>query len=117
MPARGEEPSDKSLSAATNVQQRGFIVDSSQYVITLDGHPLELSPTEFNLLAYLISVTPRVVSPQELTHEVQGYESERWEASETIRAHIYRIRQKIKKSTGRINVVRTVWGVGHTIGE
>jgi DNA-binding response OmpR family regulator len=97
--------------------QRGeLIVDSLRHLITLDTHLLDLSPTEFDLLFYLIREAPRVVSAQELVREVQGYESEQWEASETVRQHIYRIRQKIKE-TGHSDVIRTVRGVGYAIAE
>ena len=99
------------------LQQGGLIVDLLRHVITMDGHLLDLSPTEFDLLACLIRKAPQIVSPQELVRDVQGYESEQWEASETIRQHIYRIRQKIKEAAGRTNVIRTVRGVGYTIAE
>jgi len=99
------------------LQHGPLIVDFMRHVITLQGHLLELSPTEFDLLAYLISEAPRVVSPQELVREVQGYESEPWEARDTVRYHIYRIRQKIKTATGNKTVIRTVRGVGYTIAE
>ncbi len=99
------------------LQRGGLIVDLLRHVITLDGHLLDLSPTEFDVLVHLIQEAPRVVSPQELVREVQGYESEQWEASEIVRQHIYRIRQKIKEATGRTDVVRTVRGVGYTMAE
>jgi len=99
------------------LERGGLIVDFMRHVITLDGHLLELSPTEFDLLAHLVSEAPRVISPQELVREVQGYESEPWEARDIVRYHVYRVRRKIKASTGRTDVIRTVRGVGYTIGE
>ncbi len=99
------------------LQQGGVIVDSMRHVITLDGHLLELSPTEFDMLAYLVSEAPRVVSPRELVREVQGYESELWEARDTVRYHIYHIRQKVKAVTERPDIIRTVRGVGYTINK
>lgn len=99
------------------VQRGGLIVDSMRHIITLDGHLLELSPTEFDLLAYLVSEAPRIVSPKELVREVQGYESETWEASEIVRYHIYRIRRKMQEAAGRSDVIRTVRGVGYTVCE
>jgi DNA-binding response OmpR family regulator len=99
------------------LQRGGLIVDSTRHVITLDGELLELSPTEFDLLAYLVSEHPRVVSAEELVREVQGYESKPWEASNIVRSHIYRIRQKIEEATGRTDIVVTVRGVGYTIGD
>lgn len=106
----GADQSDRFL------QHSGLIVDSIRHVITLDGVLLELSPTEFDLLAYLISQASRVVPPQELIREVQGYVSDIHEAAETIRSHMYHIRRKMQAATGR-TVVHTVRGVGYALTE
>ncbi|HOU14922.1 MAG TPA: response regulator transcription factor [Anaerolineae bacterium] len=98
--------------------QRGrLIVDLTRHVITMDGKLLELSPTEFDILAYLISEAPRVIPPQELLREAQGYATELWEARDIIRYHIYRIRQKIKEATGDTDIIQTVRGVGYTVKD
>lgn len=94
----------------------GLIVDCMRHMVTLDGQLLELSPTEFNLLAYLVSEAPRVVSVAELAREVCGYECETWEARDIIRQHIYNIRRKARALTGRADIIRTVRGVGYTVG-
>lgn len=99
------------------LQRGGLIVDHLRHAVTLDGHLLDLSPTEFEMLAYLVKEAPRIISPQELVREVQGYESEPWEASETARQHVYRIRLKTREATGRTEVIRTVRGVGYTIDD
>jgi len=110
-------PGNASDTEGRFLQLGGLIVDFLRHVITVDGRLLELSPTEFDLLTYLIRQAPRVISPQELMREVQGYDTEQWEASETVRQHVRRLRQKIKKSTGRTDVVRTVRGVGYTVDD
>jgi len=97
------------------LEYRDLIVDLTRHVITMDAKLLELSPTEFAVLAYLISEAPRVISPQELLREAQGYTAEVWEARDIVRYHIYRIRQKVKEATGRTDVIRTVRGVGYTV--
>jgi DNA-binding response OmpR family regulator len=94
-----------------------LIIDLVRHAITLDGVLLELSPTEFNLLAYLVSESPRVIAPQELVREVQGYASDPWEARDLARFHIYRLRQKIKAATGKDDLIETVRGVGYTIAS
>ena len=99
------------------LQQGRLTVDFSQHIITIDNHTLELSPTQFSLLAYLISEAPRVISSQEIVTNVQGYESNKWEASEIVRSHIYYIRRKIKEITGAIDIIQTVRGVGYTINQ
>lgn len=98
------------------LQHRGLIVDSIRHLITLDDTLLELSPTEFDLLAYLVSEAPRVVPPQELIREVQGYVTDPGEAAETIRSHMYHVRRKVLAATGR-NIVRTVRGIGYTLED
>jgi DNA-binding response OmpR family regulator len=98
------------------LQRSGLIVDSIRHVITLDGVLLELSPTEFDLLAHLVSEAPRVVSPQELIREVQGYTNDAQEAAETIRSHMYHIRRKMQAATGR-TVVRNVRSIGYTLAD
>jgi DNA-binding response OmpR family regulator len=99
------------------LQYGSLIVDLTRHVITMDAKLLELSPTEFDVLAYLISEAPRVISPQELLREAQGYATEVWEARDIVRYHIYRIRQKVKDATGRTDVIRTVRGVGYTVSN
>ena len=117
-PASSSSPllNQQSLDEQRRFLKHGTLtVDLLQHVITLDGDLLDLTPTEFDLLAYLIKQAPRIVSSKELIQKVQGYESEQWEAKETVRSHIYHIRQKIKKIAGPIDVIRTVRGVGYTI--
>lgn len=99
------------------LRRDGLLVDLVRHVITLDGHLLELSPTEFDVLAHLISEAPRVVPPQELVREAQGYECRSQEAGEIVRYHIYRIRQKVEAATGRSDIIRTVRGVGYAVGD
>jgi len=94
-----------------------LIVDLMRHVITLDGRILELSPTEFALLAYLVSEFPRVVSSHELVRAAQGYECEPWEARETLRYHIHRIRRKVRSVASHADLIRTVRGVGYTLGD
>ncbi|MEE8391072.1 MAG: response regulator transcription factor [Anaerolineae bacterium] len=108
---------DSSQEQPRFLQRGGLIVDYVRRQITLDGHPLELSATEFDLLAYIIGEAPRVVSAQELVREVRGYESKPWEASKAVRSHIHHIRQKIASTTGRKDIIQTVRGTGYVIGE
>jgi DNA-binding response OmpR family regulator len=99
------------------LERHGLIVDMMRHVITLEGHVLELSPTEFNVLAYLVSQAPRVVSPQELVRQIHGYVSETWEARDLVRSHVHHIRQKIQAVTGCADILQTVRGVGYRIGR
>jgi DNA-binding response OmpR family regulator len=110
-------PPEPAAEQGRFVQRGGLIVDLAQHVITLDGHLLELSLTEFDVLAYLASEAPRVIPPQELVREVQGHTSELWEARDIVRQYIHSLRQKIMKASGRTDIIRTVRGVGYALHE
>ncbi len=117
-PTQATTTFDQQAAAEKRFLQYGsLIVDLTRHVITMNARLLELSPTEFDVLAYLISEAPRVISPQELLREAQGYAAEVWEARDIIRYHIYRIRQKVKESTGHTDVIQTVRGVGYTVSN
>ena len=108
----GEGPAER----PSRILKRGYLViDLARHRITIDDVPINLSPTECDILVYLAKHAPRVISPQELVREVQGYESEIWEARDIMRYHIYRIRRKIEKATGRTDVIKTVRGVGYAL--
>lgn len=92
-------------------------VDLLQHAVILDGQPLNTTPTEFDLLVYLMREAPRAIPPQELIRSIQGYDTESWEASNIVRRHIHRLRQKIKERTGDSEIIQTVRGVGYMIDE
>lgn len=110
-------PAEDNASQPRFLQRGRLTVDFLRHGATLDGQLIDLSPTEFDLLAYLIQQAPRVVSPQELTINVKKYETDEWAANEAVRQNIYRIRQKIKEINNNIDIIRTVRGVGYTIEE
>ncbi len=98
------------------LEQEPLTIDLLQHIVLLDGQRLETTPTEFELLVYLLREAPRAVSPQELIENIQGYEVEAWEASNIIRRHVHRLRQKIKDIDGPSDLIYTVRGVGYALG-
>lgn len=116
-----QSPADASSAPGSDwsegrfLQWAGLIVDLMRHTVTLDGHLLELTPTEFDLLAHLVSEAPRVVPSRELVRAAQGYECDPQEARELVRSHIYHIREKAEGAAGKRDVIRTVRGVGYTV--
>lgn len=102
-------------AAEKRLQRGGLVVDLARHVITLDQCQLDLTPTEFDLLACLAQAAPNVVGAQELVRQVLGYESDRLEAGDIVRHHIHRIRQKVAACAGRVDFIRTVRGVGFAL--
>jgi two-component system response regulator MtrA len=99
------------------LQKGDLAIDLAQHNISLDGHNLELSPTEFDILVHLAQQAPNVVSAQELVSSVLGYACDRFEAADIVRHHIYHIRQKALASSGRSDIIRTVRGIGYALNS
>lgn len=97
------------------IHHRSLRIDLMRHRVSIDQKNIQLSPIEYKILVYLAEATPRVIAPRELVTAVQGHESEAWEASEIIRPHIYRIRQKIKAVAPQVEIVRTVRGIGYAL--
>jgi len=95
------------------LQVREVLIDQQKHLATFRGEPLDLTPTEFKLLVHLLSHTDRVLSPQELVREVQGYEADHWESRSIVRVHIRRLRQKLEPDPANPTYIITVRGAGY----
>ena len=87
-------------------------IDEARHQATLDGRPLELTPTEWGLLTALAAAPGRVFSRYELVNRVRGYEFAGYER--TIDSHVKNLRHKLGRDGAR--VVETVLGVGYRLG-
>lgn len=92
----------------------GLTLDISRHICTLDDEPLSLTPTEFEILKILCANAGRVVSSEELFHEIwkEEYFSKN---NNTITVHIRHLREKMKDSVENPKYIKTVWGVGYKI--
>ncbi|MGH9000022.1 MAG: response regulator transcription factor [Acidimicrobiia bacterium] len=100
---RGDAP------AETSVRLGAVTFDAARRLVWLDGEPVHLTPTEFDILA-LLGARPGVVFTRErLLSEVWGY-SEVFGAR-TVDSHVQALRRKLGA-----DVVRTVHGVGYAGG-
>lgn len=88
-------------------------VDKRQASVT--GQPVELTPTEFDLLAALMESPGRVFSRLQLLDKVQGYAYEGYER--TIDAHVKNLRQKIEPDPRHPRYILTVYGLGYKFAE
>jgi DNA-binding response OmpR family regulator len=95
------------------LQVREVLVDQQKHLATFRGQPLDLTPTEFKLLIYLLINPDCVLSPQELVREVQGYDADHWEARSIIRVHVRRLRQKLEPDPSSPIYIITVRGAGY----
>ena len=91
----------------------GLVINKDTHTCTLYNDPVTLTPIEFSILWYLASNRGRVISSEELFEKVWG--EEYLENNKTVRAHIGRLREKLKEPARNPKFIRTVWGVGYKV--
>jgi len=91
-----------------------LVLDLGGHQATLDGRPLDLTPTEFDLLTVLMQNPGRAFTRLELLERVQGYAYEGYER--TIDAHVKNLRAKLGDDPRRPRYIQTVFGVGYKLG-
>lgn len=79
--------------------------------VTVDGDNVHLTPTEFNLLHYLITHQGKVIVHEQILSYVWG--SEYVDSVDYLRVYIAHLRRKLGDTAG--GLIRTVTGVGYTL--
>jgi DNA-binding response OmpR family regulator len=92
-----------------------LVLDHQEHSVTLSGQALNLTPTEFDLLATLMAHPGRVYSRMELLEAVQGEAFAAYER--TIDAHVKNLRAKIEADPSDPRYILTVFGVGYKFAK
>lgn len=104
--------------ANTNSMQLGpLTVHTGRYQISIEDKPIDLTPTEFDLLLYLAAHRGRVVPCHELVREVRGYAVDEAEAREVIRPHVSNLRRKLKDAGQDDDLIVNVRGIGYRLND
>ena len=104
--------------SSTNVMTLGpLTIYPGRYQISVGDRPIDLTPTEFDLLLYLAAHRGRVVSCHELVREVRGYAVDEAEAREVIRPHVSNLRRKLKHVGQNVDLIVKVRGIGYRLSE
>jgi len=93
----------------------GVEVDLVRHRVTVEGRDIELTPTEFELLATFVREPGRVFTRSQLLDAVHGVALESYERA--IDAHVKNIRRKIEPIPGRPRYLLTVHGVGYRFAD
>jgi len=81
-----------------------FAVDKMNMEIKMDGQKLELTTTEFKLLALLIERRGKTLSRETLLYDVWGYQNVI--DTRTVDTHMRRLREKLDSHSRRIETIR-----------
>jgi DNA-binding response OmpR family regulator len=86
-------------------------VDRIGRVVLISDHQVDLTPSEFELLATLIAAPGRAFTRLELLDRLQGTSFEGYER--TIDVHIRNLRAKIELDDSNPQYIETVYGIGY----
>lgn len=89
----------------------GLEIDLEGHTVVQNDRPVELTPTEFSLLATLAGQPGRAFSRLQLLEASQGAAYEGYERS--IDAHIKNLRAKIESDPRNPHYIETVFGIGY----
>jgi len=90
----------------------GLVVDCGSREVRLGADVLDLTPKEFDLLAFLAESPRQVFSRGQLLEQVWDSSSEYQDPS-TVTVHVRRLRRKMETDPAEPRWIKTVWGVGY----
>ena len=98
-------------SATERIVAGELEIDLKTREVKVNGREVELTPTEFDLLAFLARHPGHVFTRLQLLREVQGYTYDVF--ARTIDTHVKNLRRKIEEDPKEPRYILTVHGVGY----
>jgi DNA-binding response OmpR family regulator len=107
---RGESGATTELLAVRELK-----LDVGRHTVALDGEPVELTPSEFEILRAMMNAPGRVFSRLQLLESAQGQAYEGYER--TVDTHVKNLRRKIEPDPPNPVYIMTVHGLGYKLRE
>ena len=93
----------------------GIRMNDKSKTVTLDGEPVALTPTEYDILRLLLQRKGEVLSPAEIYRLV--WKDIPYGAEGTIAVHIRHLREKLEIDPAEPRYLKVVWGKGYRLDE
>ncbi|MDE5737435.1 MAG: response regulator transcription factor [Oscillospiraceae bacterium] len=90
-----------------------IFLDNSEKIVTIDGEQVNLTPTEYAILLFLMQSPNKVFSPSEIYTAIRGELP--YGAEGTIAVHIRHLREKIEINPAEPRYLKAVWGQGYKL--
>ncbi len=100
-------------STKNALQIGGITLDNSEKSVTVDGEPVLLTPTEYEILHLLLQHPGKVFSPGEIYKAV--WKDDPFGAESTVAVHIRHLREKLEIDPAAPRYIKVVWGQGYKI--
>lgn len=93
----------------------GLKMNLKTRIVHVGDKKLNMTPTEFRLLAMLMREPGRTFTREQIIDEVFGYDFDGFDR--TVDAHVTNVRRKIESNPRKPRYVHTVYGVGYRFGD
>jgi DNA-binding response OmpR family regulator len=103
----------KTAAAPELLRAFDIVLDRTSVTVTVGGRPVDLTPSEFEILATLIAAQGQVFSRLDLLDRTSGHAFDGYER--TIDVHIRNLRAKIEPDPRQPRYIETVYGMGYRL--
>lgn len=91
----------------------GIELNDAKKQVTLDGEEVNLTPTEYDILKFLMQHPGEVYSPKQIYQRV--WEDAPYGSENTVAVHIRHLREKLEYDPAEPRYLKVVWGQGYKI--
>ena len=95
-------------SADEVIEAGGILINKAAHSVLVDGHPVDLSYKEFELLTYFVENKGIALSREKILNSVWNYDY--FGDARTIDTHVKKLRSKMGEKG---ELIRTIWGMGY----
>ncbi len=106
---------ERAAGPTSRVVAGDVVVDRDRHEVTVAGRPIDLTATEFAIVAALAAQPGRVFTRSQLLDTVHGVAFESYERA--IDAHVKNIRRKLEPEPRAPRYLLTVHGVGYRLAD
>lgn len=89
-----------------------FTFDTKAKIVKVNGKPVDLTRTEYDLLLYLVSNKNRVVSKNAIAERISADEAEIFDNFDFLYAHMKNLKKKLA-AAGSEDYIKAVYGMGY----
>ena len=110
---RGSSITSMAVKAAVKeaIELAGYNVDDFSKEVTLDGEPVNLTRTEYDILKLLMEHPGEVFSPNQIYEQV--WQDNPYGTENTVAVHIRHLREKVEYNPAEPRYLKVVWGRGY----
>ena len=102
-------------AAGARLRLGDLVLDTERLTLERDGTAIDLTPSEFQLLATLVRQPGRVFTRAQLLDAIRRDEGESFDRA--IDAHVKNVRRKLESDSRNPRYILTVYGVGYKAAE